>query len=340
MRAAVVARPNELELREAPTPRPGAYQALVRVEACSICNGTDLKIFRGRLTFIPASSYPGILGHESVGIVVEADARARAFPVGARVLRPMAQAPGLGSFWGGFAEYGLVTDAPTAAAEGVEPPPPAHKGMQIVPPDIEPELATQLIGWKEALSYLTRVRAQEAERLLIMGAGPVGLEMCAVAKRVFRVPIVAALGRRPQGLEWARRMGADMTVNTGEAEPLSALQKIAPEGFDLILDAAGDADLMRLALKVLKPRGRFGAYASDDGAKPSRQELAADPRVVAGECDESTAHDRALELVRNGAIDLGALVTHRLPFEQLREGLRLVEAREAVKVVIRISSHL
>jgi threonine dehydrogenase-like Zn-dependent dehydrogenase len=246
----------------------------------------------------------------------------------------MAQAPGLGSFWGGFAEYGLVTDAASAAAEGVEPPPPVHKGMQIVPPDIEPELVTQLVGWKEALSYLTSLRAQEAERLLIMGTGPVGLEMCAVAKRVSCVPAVAALGRRTQGLEWARRMGADMTVNTKDEEPLAALRKIAPEGFDLVLDAAGDADLMRLALKVLKPHGRLGAYATDDAEKPSRRELAADPRVVAGECDESAAHERALELVSDGAIELGALVTHCLPFDQLEEGLRLVEMRQAVKVVI------
>jgi len=335
VRAAVVVRPNQLELREVPIPSLGPCQALVRIEACSICNATDMKIFRGRLPFIPADAYPGILGHEAVGTVVEADALARAFPVGTRVLRPAAQVPGLGSFWGGFAEYGLVTDA--AAGAGQKSAAPVHPGMQVVPRNIEPEVATQLVTWKEALSYLTSLRAEEVHSVLVMGTGPVGLAMCALAKRAFNVPTVASLGRRTAGLERASRLGATATVNTSEAGPLPALRAIAPEGFDLVLDAAGDADLMRVALDVLKPDGRLGAYATDDSEKPSRRELAQDPRVRPGQCDESTAHTRVLDLVSSGALDLHALVSHCLPFDRLLEGLRLVETREAVKVVIRIS---
>lgn len=338
MRAAVVVRPNELELREVPVPIPGPYQALVRVEACSICNATDLKIFRGRLPFIPADDYPGILGHEAVGTVVKADSRARSFPPGIRVLRPWAQVPGLGAFWGGFAEYGLVTDAEAAAADGEKPPAPVHRGMQVVPRDIEPAVATQLITWKEVLSYMTILDAGEARSVLVMGTGPVGLAMCALAKKAFNLRTVVSLGRRAAGLERASSMGATATVNTSEAEPPAALRAIAPDGFDLALDAAGDADLMRLALDVLKPDGRLGAYATDDSEKPSRQGLAGDPRVRAGQCDESTAHARVLDLVGSGTLDLGALISHRLPFDQLVEGLRLVETREAVKVVINIGA--
>ena len=338
VRAAVVVRPNELELREVPIPSPGPCQALVRIEACSICNATDLKIFRGRLPFIPADAYPGILGHEAVGTVVETDSRAKAFPVGTRVLRPAAQVPGLGCFWGGFAEYGLVTDAAAAAGAGQKPAVPVHPGMQVVPRNIEPEAATQLVTWKEALSYLTSLRAEQARSVLVMGTGPVGLAMCALAKRAFNVPTVASLGRRTAGLERARRLGATATVNTSEPGPLPALRAMAPDGFDLVLDAAGDADLMRVALDVLKPDGRLGAYATDDSEKPSREQLSHDPRVLPGHCDESVAHTRVLDLVSSGALDLRALVSHCLPFDRLREGLRLVETREAVKVVIRISA--
>jgi threonine dehydrogenase-like Zn-dependent dehydrogenase len=337
VRAAVVVRANELEFREVPVPKPGPYQALVRIEACAICNATDVKIFHRRLPFVRADSYPGILGHEAVGTVIEADAKAKAFPIGARVLRPWAQVPGLGSFWGGFAEYGLVTDMVAAAAEGQEPPQPVHRGMQLVPPDIEPALATQLVTWKECLSYLTSLRAKDAEHVLVMGTGPVGLAMCALARNAFHVPDVVCLGRRETGLEMARRFGATATVNTAEVEPYAALREIGPEGFDVVVDAAGDADLVRLGLQVLKPDGRLGAYATEDSDKAPWLATATDARVDRGGCDESTAHDEMLELERNGTIDLSALITHTLPFSQLPQGLHLVETRAALKVVITIT---
>jgi len=108
MRAAIVETPGRLEIREVPLPQPGDYQALVRMEACSICNATDHKIVEGQLPFISRDQYPGILGHESVGTVVEVGPRVRHFREGDRVLRVWAVVPGLNSFWGGFAEFGLV----------------------------------------------------------------------------------------------------------------------------------------------------------------------------------------------------------------------------------------
>jgi len=338
VRAAVVVRANELEFREVPVPKRGPYQALVRIEACAICNATDVKIFHARLPFVRADSYPGILGHEAVGTVIEADAKAKAFPVGARVLRPWAQVPGLGSFWGGFAEYGLVTDMAAAAADGQEPAPPIHRGMQLVPPDIEPALATQLVTWKECLSYLTGLQVGDAEQVLVMGTGPVGLAMCALARKVFRVPDVVCLGRREVGLERARKLGATATVNTAEVEAYAALRALASEGFDVVLDAAGDAGLVRLGLQVLKPQGRLGAYATEDSDKAPWLATTTDSRVYRGGCDESTAHDQALELARDGTLDLRALITHTLPFDQLLEGLRLVETRTALKVVTTIGA--
>ncbi len=69
-----------LQLRERPTPRPGAGQLLVRVHACGVCR-TDLHIVDGELT---GGRLPIIPGHEIVGTVLEAGADAR-HAVGERV---------------------------------------------------------------------------------------------------------------------------------------------------------------------------------------------------------------------------------------------------------------
>ena len=52
-----------------PMPEPAPYQALVRMEACGVCNGTDSKIIHH--TFKLFDRYPTLLGHEGVGRVVQ-----------------------------------------------------------------------------------------------------------------------------------------------------------------------------------------------------------------------------------------------------------------------------
>ncbi|HVV99707.1 MAG TPA: alcohol dehydrogenase catalytic domain-containing protein, partial [Planctomycetaceae bacterium] len=66
-RAAVfVGQGKPLELRELPVPAPAAYEALVRIECCTIC-GSDLHTVSGKRT----EATPTILGHEAVGTVCE-----------------------------------------------------------------------------------------------------------------------------------------------------------------------------------------------------------------------------------------------------------------------------
>ena len=87
MKAAVITEPGRLEIAEVPDPASGPYQALVRMLACGTCSATDLKIIDGK--FGP-TDYPVILGHESVGEVIEVGERVANLDVGDHVLRPCA----------------------------------------------------------------------------------------------------------------------------------------------------------------------------------------------------------------------------------------------------------
>ena len=69
MLAGIVRRFGEIKAEEAPMPIIGEYDALAKIIACAFCNGTDSHIIEGTLPFV--SSLPLILGHESVGRVVE-----------------------------------------------------------------------------------------------------------------------------------------------------------------------------------------------------------------------------------------------------------------------------
>src|SRR5687767_5310195 len=108
MRAVVVPAPGQIEVVDVPVPRYGEHEALVEILTCSICSGTDTHIVHDQF---PWRAYPCVLGHESIGRVVECGSAVRNLKPGDLVLRPSAVRPGeqLGSYnsmFGGFAEYG------------------------------------------------------------------------------------------------------------------------------------------------------------------------------------------------------------------------------------------
>ena len=99
MKAAVVEAAGQLVVRDVPMPEMGPYDALVRIEACGLCNATDAKIVdRHFVSHIPV---PLVLGHESVGTVVEVGDRVRGYVPGQRVLRPGARYDRVGGDRGG-----------------------------------------------------------------------------------------------------------------------------------------------------------------------------------------------------------------------------------------------
>ncbi len=87
MKALVVPQAGKLQLANIPPPEISPYDALVRIEACGICNSTDQKLIEGTMYWAPP--FPITLGHEAVGTVIEVGAKVRKFKVGDRVTRPI-----------------------------------------------------------------------------------------------------------------------------------------------------------------------------------------------------------------------------------------------------------
>ena len=130
MKAAITNGEGKVWIEDIPAPVPNDYQCLCRNLVCASCTGTDKKHIHNKLPW--AQKYPGILGHESVGVVVETGAKVKNYQVGDMVIRPTPAYPGttyhgFTSLWGGFSELGLVTDAAAVAADGADvsgcPPP-------------------------------------------------------------------------------------------------------------------------------------------------------------------------------------------------------------------------
>lgn len=333
MKAAVIERKGNLVVRDAPNPRLEDYTALVRIKACSLCNGTDRKLVAGKFPGLEDKIFPTILGHESVGEIIKCGKKVRNYERGQWVLRPRAVVDGLNSHWGGLAQFGTVVDHKAAEEDGVEVPEAAWgPKQQVVPPDIDPLHATQLITYKEVWSYLKKLDVKKTDRVIILGTGPVGLTFLFFVKQVIQSYEVYIVGRQDMGMRQARLWGADRRVDTRR----QLMDQGPTEGFfQVVIDAAGSEEMNRFGIASLHwETAKYAPYALFDPEEPATEELRTDPRVVDFGPAEEEVHDEVLQMVRDGVIDLPALVTHTFPLDRIQEAFDVIEARQAFKVIV------
>jgi len=336
MRAIVVRGPHQMALEHRPRPAPGRDQVLVRVRY-SACCATDFDLIDG--TMPDQARYPIVLGHEWSGEVVEAPAAYRAL-VGRSVvadnLVTCGQCPAclagrpnlcirmdeLGfSLDGAHADY-LVTLA---------------RSVHVLPAEVSLRAAALAEPLGVALYGARRARVGPGDRVLVLGAGPIGLlamQACraAGAREVWQADL------RPERLGLAERLGATGTVDPGREDLVAALARagIVP---DVVLECSGSPGAFAAALKAVRAGGRVGVlgYYSDERVEIRPSDIMMrDLEVIGAVCPTGT-WETALELLAAGRVDTEALITHVLPLEQFDAAYRLARGGPGVvKVVLEI----
>jgi L-iditol 2-dehydrogenase len=258
MQALVWLGPRDMVQRTEPVPQPAPGEVVISVAAAGIC-GSELSGFLGRNSLrVP----PLIMGHECAGQVVQAAgetfARGDIAAVGARVtFNPLiacgscdqcvAHRPNL------CRQRQLIgAHRPGAFAQYVAVP-----ARQCYPLPREISLVAGALVEPLACSIravaLAGVRPRE--RLLILGAGPIGL--CAVAAaRAQGVEQIIVSDVATQRLEIALRWGASAVVNAGQQEVLAFVQERYPGGVDSVIDAVGATPVRTQAIRAVRPGGR------------------------------------------------------------------------------------
>jgi threonine dehydrogenase-like Zn-dependent dehydrogenase len=343
MKAAVVEKNGVLSIWDVPEPSINEYQALVKIKACSICNGTDSKIVDGKLLFV--REYPTVLGHESVGEVIEVGRKVKRYKKGDMVLRPgifYENKNPLASSWGGFAEYGMVNDM-YAQKEDELPVSSFATMQQVLMPEIEINAvdATMLITYKEALSFLQNFGVGPGKSVVIWGTGPVSLSFILFSKLLGAYPVICC-GRRDSALIDAEKMGADKTVNIYNQDPVKAVMDYTGGcGADRIIDGVGDFSIVQNSIPMVARNGEIGIY----GIAPTDEENRQNSLVNIGSRyapyairvlgpDESATHDHMMALVKMGVVDAHVLVDEVIGLEDIVKGFNIVRNKQARKVVV------
>ncbi len=337
MRAVVLRGPHQMSLEETPRPVPRADQVLVRVRY-SACCATDFDLIDG--TMPDQAKYPIILGHEWSGEVVEAPPD-RADLVGRAVVADNLVTCGtcpaclggrpnlcrtmdeLGfSLNGSHAEY-LATLA---------------RSVRVLPPGLSLKAAALAEPVGVALYGAKRARVGLGDRVLVLGAGPIGL-FAMQACRAAGAAEVWQADLRPERLDVAQRLGASGLLDLSKTPLREALGAAGIEP-DVVMECSGNPKAFAQAITVVRPGGRVGVlgYYADELAEIRPSDIMMRDLEVLGSVCPTGVWDAAVALIADGRVNTEAVITHTFPLERFAEAYEIARRASdgAIKVMLEI----
>jgi NADPH2:quinone reductase len=241
-------------LTDVPDPRPQQGQVLIKVEAAGI-NPMDRTIADGAWKEMMPASFPLILGADLAGVVEAVGEGAGRFLPGDQVFGQLLITP-LGSA-GTYAERVAVTqDAPLAR----------------LPKGLEPTIAAALpTAGGTALEIVESVEPLTGKTVLMVGAaGGVGSFATQLAANAGAQVIAVA----PAGADDRMRgYGAAETIDRAKISVTDAVQRMHPDGVDVLIDVASDGDDFAALAALVRPGGTAltTRYVADPEALASRR---------------------------------------------------------------------
>jgi len=342
MKALVVEKPGVVTVRDLTEPVMGDYEARCEMLYGATCAGTDLSVIDG--TFAWGNEYPSIIGHESIGRVLEVGGKVRNFKVGDLISRVYARATDdVGLSWGGMAEYGLAVDTKAMWADGIDKAQwDGFRVNQVIPEGvIDPLDATMIITWRENLSWVNRMSVAKGEKVLVAGSGANGISIAACAAiRGGEVTVIGNAARE----ENAMKTGIANYYDYKNKQVVKEFIEENKEEYDYIIDATGKKETLTPYMPMLKEGGTAAVYGMSDfynytfnpvmGPKSFRFFNA-----YAETYDEEEAHEEVIELIRAGKLDAANWLDKENIFtwENAPEVYEHVRNRKAMKSVLKLS---
>lgn len=331
MRASVLTAPATVAVQDRAVPEPTASDVLVRVLAVGVC-GSDAHYFEhGRIgDFVVTGDI--VLGHEAAGVIVAVGPDADPRRIGERVsiepqhecgtcvfcrdgrynlcvaMRFLATPP----YDGAFTEFIVV---PSARAH-------------TVPDQLTVDEAALLEPLSVAIAACRRAGVQPGTRILITGAGPIGLLIASTARH-FGASRIAISDPVASRREHALRRGADVIINP--RDPGTDTQ----ESFDVYIDASGAEAAIAWGIEHCAP----GGFALLVGMGPSHQQLPTGliqsrELTVSGIFRYRHTWPLAIELAASGHVPLTDLITGHFGLNEVDDALTSSTSPSHLKTIV------
>lgn len=318
---------------------PGPGDVLVGIAAGGICGSDMHYLFHGGIGTIRVRE-PIVLGHEASGRVLAAGEGVTGLHAGDAVAinpsRPCGTCP--------FCAEGLPMHCETMRFNGSAIRLPHEQGLfrdRIVLPGAQclkvPDNADlNAVACAEPLAVcLHAARMAGAlcgKRVLVTGAGPIGILCTAVAASAGAAEIVVT-DLHDAVLDVARRMGATHVINV--ARDSAGMDRYA-EGkgyFHVAFECSAAAPAIKSAIAALRPRGVMVQVGVVGDTPMPINALVSKEILVQGTHRFHEEFAEAVEAITSGRIDVGPIITDRYPLDQAAEAFRTATDRSrSVKV--------
>jgi len=343
MLAARFYAPLDVRIEEIDVPQPGPGEVLVKVAAATTC-GTDLKAYR-RGHPVLLKTLPSLFGHEVAGTVAESGPGVDRFQPGMRVVVANS-APCNRCFFCRRGRQSLCEDL--LLLNG------AYAGYLLVPAriveqnlwELPPDLPFTSSALTEPLACaLHGIEASDihpGESVVIIGGGPLGLLLLAVAK--LKGARVILCGRGAERLAVAQALGADAIIDAGQLPDLVAeveavrARTDGRRGADVVIEAVGDPALWEAAARMVRHGGLvnlFGGCAAGTSISLQTQPLHYGEITLKGVFHHTPYYfSTALQLIAQRSIPVERLISGSFPLSQLHDAFEQLLGREGIKYAI------
>jgi L-iditol 2-dehydrogenase len=348
MRAAVYRGVNQISVETVPVPEIGPGELLVKIATCGIC-GTDLKkIHTG------SHSAPRIFGHEMAGTIVKVGQGVTQFALGNRVMvhhhvpcgecyycrkQTFAQCPvykkvgataGFEPSGGGFAEYIRVMDWIVA-----------NRGVVRIPDGVPFEQASFIEPANTVLKGVKLLNLASDETVLVIGQGPIGLMLAALARRTGARVLTSDF--YPERHIIAAKFGLHEPILAGTENVIERVRGATDgRGADAVILAVSVDALIQTAMDTVRPGGKVMLFAQTQHGEASFDPGAVcmDEKTLLGSYSASAAIlDEVTDLVLGGyrsGFDLTQLISHRFSLEEAAKAIEVASHPTAASMKIMI----
>jgi L-gulonate 5-dehydrogenase len=328
-----------MELFDVPAPGdPGPGEVLLRPEVVGVC-GSDVHLFHGDLG---DDVFPRIQGHE-ISAVVDAVgpgsdhvrpgdrvavwpvlACGRCYPCSIGRQNVCANIAIIGAHVDGALQERLRVPASQVFAVG----------------DMAPAVTAFVEPTSIGVRTVVRARVSAEDRVVVLGAGPIGQAVCLAAGDLGAAVLMADVV--PERLEHARAMGAQEVV-CGDAASVAAQVRdwAGGDGVAVLIETTGVPAVVRTAFDVLAPAGRLVlvALSHHEVSLPLMDFPIRELDVLGVSCCNAGEFAAAVDLVRRHQDAVARLITDEFAFERAPEALRYVAdgSPQLMKAVITVA---
>jgi len=338
MRAVIIHAPHDVALEDVPPPEKKLAEVMIQVQGMGIC-GSDIAAYKG---VNPLVSYPRIIGHEIAGEVLETHPGDKTLAPGDRVvIEPYVYCGTCYPCTNGRTNCCENLKVRGVHIEGAMSELCSHPRHLVhkVPAGVSWERLAMVEPLTISVHAVKRARMVKGEHLVVTGAGPIGLLAALYAGVVGAVPIV--VDPIDERLATARALGIPFGINPERENAVGRIREITNGRLaEAVIEASGSAAAIGSSIDYVAYSGRVAlvgwpkAEVSLPTALFTKKEL-----DVVGSRNSRQAFAESIELVAAGKIDVTAMITRTISFEEAPDAVREIATypEKFMKVVALLS---